>query len=100
MLRITKVSVNLCNEAPLLAYANVVFNDEFIVRGIRVVKKQDGALLVLMPSRQTKAGDFKDMAHPLTHACRSRIESAVLSRLEGLGVEEDDGAADAVAGQA
>lgn len=98
MLKITSVAVNLCESPPMLAYANVVFDDEFIVRGIRVVRKQDGTKLVLMPSRQNKAGDFRDMAHPLTPGCRERIERAVLSKVDGL--MEADGPAQAVAGDA
>jgi len=83
-LQITKIEVNLCAERNLVAYANIIFNNEFIVRGLRVVEKADGSLLMLMPSRQSPTGDYKDVAHPLTNDCRNRIESIVMEKVRGL----------------
>ena len=90
MIRITKLAINLAGENThnLLAYVNIVFEDCFIVRGIRVVQRPEGGRLVLMPSRQNKAGDFKDVAHPITQDFRSQIEKEVLDRVAGMMPEK------------
>ena len=83
-MRVTKISVNLAAEGNLVAYVNVVFDDVFIIRGIRVVVKPDGSRLMLMPSRQNRVGEFKDVCHPLTRDFRTRLESLVIGKLDEL----------------
>lgn len=84
-LRITKVEVNLSlQHNAVIAFANIIFEEEFIVRNLRVVARQDGGRALCMPSRKSNSGEYKDIAHPLTPACRSRIESAVMARVDAL----------------
>ena len=82
-MRITNITANIAgkNQNNLLAYVNVVFDDCLIVRGIRIVEKLDGKRLMLMPSRLTKAGIYRDMCHPITVPFRNLIESAVMSKV-------------------
>jgi stage V sporulation protein G len=42
----------------------------------------DENLFVSMPSRRSKYGSFKDIAHPLNSTMRSEIESAVFAEYE------------------
>lgn len=83
-MKVTKVSINVASEGNLVAYVNVVFDDIFIIRGMRVVTKPDGMRLLLMPSRQNRVGEFKDICHPLTRDFRTRLEDIVLRRLDDL----------------
>lgn len=82
-MRLTKVDINIAVRADrnFVAYVNVVFDSEFKVRGLRVVRRPDETLLLLMPSMPTKAGDFKDVCHPITPDLRQHIESVVLQRV-------------------
>lgn len=51
-MQITKVTIDLVDRDPkLLAYADIVFDDSFIVFGIRLVKMTSGDILIAMPSR-------------------------------------------------
>src|SRR3970040_525956 len=61
----------------LKGFASIIFDDCFIVRDLRIINGNNG-LFVAMPSRKTKNGSYKDMAHPLNSDMRDRIESAIL----------------------
>lgn len=82
-MKITNITANLAlkNQNNLIAYVNVVFDDCLIVRGIRVVEKVDGKRLMLMPSRQTKAGTYRDMCHPITAPFRINLEAVVMAKV-------------------
>lgn len=69
-------------EKRLRAYATIVFEDSFIVRDLKVILGNDGAFFVSMPSRRSKFGTFRDIAHPLNSTMRSDIEKAVLAEYE------------------
>ena len=66
----------------LKAYVTIVFENAFIVRDLKVILGNDGKLFVSMPSRRSKYGSFKDIAHPLNSQMRSDIENAVFSEYE------------------
>lgn len=87
-MRITQVNVNVASEGNLVAYVNIVFEDKFTVRGIRIVEKQDGRRLMLMPSRQTKAGDYKDICHAIDSDFRAYMEAVIMGKVEGLLTKE------------
>lgn len=93
-MRITSISINLSASANpynypavpgesknLLAYVNVIFDDVFKVRGLRVVVKPTGERMVMMPSRATRTGEYKDVCHPLTQEFRCELERIVLEEL-------------------
>lgn len=66
----------------LKAYVTIVFENAFIVRDLKVILGNDGKLFVSMPSRRSKYGSFKDIAHPLNSQMRNDIEVAVFSEYE------------------
>lgn len=83
-MEITSVKVNLVadeQEKKLKAFANITFDDCFVVSGLKVIKGDKG-LFVSMPSRKLKDGTFKDIAHPLNNETRQKIEAKVLSSYE------------------
>ena len=72
-IRIRKVTDN----DKLKAYASITFDDCFAVHNIKVIKGRDG-LFIAMPSRKTVAGEYKDVAHPITPECRVEIQEKIL----------------------
>ncbi len=64
------------------AIANVVINNEFSVRGVRVVEGEKGAF-VAMPSKKI-GSDYTDVAFPVTKEAREAINNAVLKSYKQL----------------
>lgn len=66
-----------------LAYGSVTFDGDFVVCGIRVLRKnKDGNLFVGFPSRQNQKGEYKDVCFPMTADLRENITIAVLAEYE------------------
>lgn len=63
------------------AYANVTFDNCFIVRGLKVIRGNKG-FFVSMPSKKQKNGIFIDIAHPINNEIRKFIEQKVLEAYE------------------
>ena len=59
------------------AVASITFDNVFVVHGLRVIQGTEN-LFVVMPSKKTPTGEFKDIAHPLEQSMRDLIESKVL----------------------
>ena len=76
-MQITEVRVTLRNEDKLRGFANVTFDGEFVVRGMKIIQGTTG-LFVSMPSRKRPDGSHQDIAHPVTADLRRRIEEQVL----------------------
>lgn len=80
-MEITEVRITLKNEEKLKAFANITFNNEFVVRGLKIISGSQG-YFVSMPSRRKRDGSFQDMAHPITNELRKQIEDRVLDAFE------------------
>ncbi len=61
----------------LKAYVSITFNDSLVIHNIKIIKGEDG-LFIAMPSRRTKNGDFKDVAHPINKSFRMKLQNAIL----------------------
>jgi len=59
------------------AYASVSLDNEFVVKGIKIVEGERG-LWVGMPGRKMKDGSFQDIFHPTNKEAREKIVNAVL----------------------
>ena len=81
----------------LCAFANITFDDCFVVRGLKVIEGSKG-LFVVMPSRKVKGDDYRDVAHPITAEFKDYIQQEVLKAYElyiehepqAQGLGEDD----------
>lgn len=80
-MEITEVRITLRNEEKLKAFANVTFDDEFVIRGLKIINGNNG-YFVSMPSRKRSDGTHQDIAHPINNRMRQRIEETVLSAYE------------------
>ncbi len=77
-MNITEVRVKkMENEGRMKAVASITFDNAFVVRGIRIIEGDKG-LFIAMPSRKTREGTFKDIAHPITSEAREEIERIIL----------------------
>ena len=79
-------------EGKLLAYVTVTFDHCFVVHNIKVIQGGSGPF-VAMPSRKTKSGLYRDIAHPINSEFRDQLQSRVLEAFQR-------GPADAAAGAA
>lgn len=78
-MEITEAKIALMhNREKLRAYANIVFDNCFIVKGLKVIEGKD-RFYVYMPSIERTDGSHNDIAHPINNEMRLRIEQAVLS---------------------
>jgi len=78
---ITEVRITLRDEDKLKAFANVTFDEEFVIRGLKIINGNNG-YFVSMPSRKRSDGTHQDICHPINNRMRQKIESAVLAAYE------------------
>jgi stage V sporulation protein G len=84
-MEITEVRVKLYGDERLKAFVNVIFDDAFIVRGVKVIDGPKG-LFVSMPSRARADGTYQDICHPLNGSMRDCIEKAILRGYEKVAI--------------
>ena len=68
-------------EGKLKAYATITFDDCFVLHNVKLIEGEKG-VFVAMPSRRTKTGVYKDIAHPITPEFRSVLQEKILSAYE------------------
>ena len=87
-IRIRRVS----SEGKLKAYVTVTFDDCFVVHNVKVIEGKTG-VFIAMPSRKTKTGEYKDVAHPINSDFRNDLQSRILDAFENAaddaGSDED-----------
>lgn len=83
-MEITDVQVKLVeDDLKLKAWASITLDDVFVVHNLKVINGQNG-MFVAMPSRLTKSGEFKDVAHPIAREFREALEKKVISAYQEL----------------
>ena len=80
-MEITEIRVTLRDEDKLKGFANVTFDNTFVVRGMKIIQGNKG-YFVSMPSRKRPDGTHQDIAHPVTSEMRQQIEQKVLEAYE------------------
>ena len=82
-MNITDVRVRPMDKADsnMKAVASITIDGEFVVHDIKVIQGND-KLFIAMPSKKDGNGDFKDIAHPINTATRTKIQNAVLAKYE------------------
>ena len=79
-MEITKVEIRpMRDEGNLKAFCSVVFDDVFIVHSVKVIQGKED-LFVAMPSREVRAGEFRDTAHPIDNEFRLELERVILEK--------------------
>ena len=78
-MNITDVKVFLRESNQLKAFVNIVIDDAFIIRNIKVIEGDNG-LFVAMPSRRVSSGEYRDIAHPINTETRNMIEGVIIEK--------------------
>lgn len=63
---------------PVLAYANVILDNQFIIRGVTLLETEKGRF-ISMPSRRLRDGErhFRDVCHPLNSDIRTKLTEEI-----------------------
>jgi len=83
-IRIRKV----VGEGKLKAYVTVTFDECFVVHNVKIIEGKTG-VFIAMPSRKTKTGEYKDVAHPIHPEFRSQMQKLILEKYDSGSVEDD-----------
>jgi stage V sporulation protein G len=78
-MEITEVEIRLVNDVKLKAFATIVIDNCFVIRGLKIISGQTGTF-VAMPNRKRRDGDFQDIAHPINNATRKWMEDVILDK--------------------
>ena len=78
-IRIRKVH----SEGKLKAYVTLTFDGCFVIHNLKIISGQAGTF-VAMPSRKTKKGEYKDIAHPINSDFRNMLQGKILSEYDNL----------------
>ncbi len=78
-MNITDVKVFLRESNQLKAFVNIVIDDAFIIRNIKVIEGENG-LFVAMPSRRVSSGEYRDIAHPINTETRNMVERIIIEK--------------------
>ena len=78
-MNITDVKVFIRESNQLKAFVNIVIDDAFIIRNIKVIEGENG-LFVAMPSRRVSTGEYRDIAHPINTETRNLVEKTIIEK--------------------
>lgn len=73
--RIRKVEKD---DSKLKAIASVTIEECFVVHDIKIIDGKE-SLFIAMPSRKTKEGEYKDIAHPINSDTRQEMSEVILA---------------------
>ena len=89
-MEITDIRVRkVAGEGKLKAYVTITFDDCFVVHNVKIIEGKTG-VFIAMPSRKTRAGDYKDVAHPITPQFRADMQKTILDKYDSGAVQDDD----------
>jgi len=83
-LAVTNVQVYPFREAPTMGYtkalASIVLNDQFMLRGLRVMDGENGLFVAYPTDPFFKGESFRSICNPLTRQLRDHIENCVIEK--------------------
>ena len=81
-MQITDVRIRKVDkEGKMKAIVSITLDDVFVVHDIKVIEGEKG-LFIAMPSRKTPEGEYRDIAHPISHEVRESLQKAILEAYE------------------
>jgi len=88
-MNITDVRVRLMEtESKMKGVASITIDDAFAVHDIKIIENENG-LFVVMPSRKSSDGQFRDIAHPINTETRNLISQLVLGKYKETKASEE-----------
>ena len=80
-MRVTKIYFSGKPRGDLLTYAHAEFDGSFAVHDMRIIRKPDGVMLLVMPGYLL--GDKQlDLFHPVNKAARAFLEKLIFGAYE------------------
>ena len=77
-MQITDIRVRIVhNEEKLKGVASITIDECFVIHDLKIIAGPE-QLFIAMPSRKTKDGEFKDIAHPIKSEVREELSRLVL----------------------
>ena len=60
---------------PVLAYANIILDERFIIRGVTLLETEKNGRFISMPSRKLRNEErsYRDVCHPLNQNVRNEL---------------------------
>ena len=90
---VTDVQVYPFKECPYMGHikgiASVVLNDQFLVRGLRVMEGENGMFVGYPIDPFFKGEDMRCIAQPITRKLREHIENCILEKYQEISSQED-----------
>jgi stage V sporulation protein G len=88
-MEITDIRVRrVTGEGKLRAYVTVTFDDCFVIHNVKIIEGK-GGVFIAMPSRKTRAGEYKDVAHPIQPEFRMEMQKKILEKYDsGSGLDD------------
>ncbi len=81
-MNITDVRIRrMTKEGNMKAVASITLDNEFAIHDIKIIEGDKG-LFIAMPSRKTPEGEYRDIAHPISHEAREAVQTAILEAYE------------------
>ncbi len=78
-MEITDIRIRrVTSEGKLKAYVTVTFDDCFVIHNVKIIEGKTG-VFIAMPSRKTKTGEYKDIAHPISPEFRARLQDTIVA---------------------
>ncbi|MDR2072765.1 MAG: septation regulator SpoVG [Spirochaetaceae bacterium] len=88
-MEITDIRVRkVAGEGKLKAYVTVTFDDCFVVHNVKIIEGKSG-VFIAMPSRKTRTGEYKDVAHPIHPGFRAELQEKILEKYDSGNVQDD-----------
>ncbi|MCL2380245.1 MAG: septation regulator SpoVG [Treponema sp.] len=88
-MEITDIRIRrVVGEGKLRAYVTITFDDCFVIHNVKIIEGKSG-VFIAMPSRKTRVGEYKDVAHPISPEFRAELQKTILDRYD-MGNGEDD----------
>ena len=88
-MEITDIRIRKVNaDGKLKAYVTVTFDESFVVHNVKIIEGDSG-VFIAMPSRKTKNGVYKDVAHPINTDFRTVLQDRILDEYNNLEPDSD-----------
>jgi stage V sporulation protein G len=91
-MEITNIKIfKIKQRGALLGYANIIFNNAFIIRGIKLLENEKNGRFLAMPSRRLRQEKraYRDLCHPLNQETRELITKAIFEAYDNLENTEE-----------
>lgn len=87
-IKITNIRIyKIEKRGALLGYANIVLNDSFVIRGIKLIEsRKTKERFLAMPSRKLRGEKraYRDLCHPINQETRDYITTTIFENYDNL----------------